>query len=132
MRNHDLESLSELCDDDFGIVDAGPDGTPVAIRTRDEWTQWFVNLFATLDTMGAETDSEVVDYHVLEAAEMAMSVVDFIQYLDHDAGRVGFTCQATIVWKRTERGWKEARWHVSILGSDAPAEPGVDPSVTQA
>ena len=124
VRDHDLESLSALCDDDFGIVDAGPDGQPVAVRTREEWTQWFVNLFATLDAMEAATDSEITDYQVLETADMAMSVVDFVQYLDHDGARLGFTCQATIVWKRTESGWKEARWHVSILSSPETAPQG--------
>lgn len=37
VRDHDFDTLAALCDDAFGIVDAGPDQQPVAIRDRSGW-----------------------------------------------------------------------------------------------
>jgi hypothetical protein len=62
VRDHDYDALADLCDDDFGIVDGDPTGAISVIRTRAEWEQWFTGLFATLDVMGAHTDSEVLRY----------------------------------------------------------------------
>lgn len=41
MREHDFDTLTGLCDDDFGIVDIAPDGSGVPIRTRAGWEAWF-------------------------------------------------------------------------------------------
>ncbi len=62
VRDHDFDTLAALCDDDFGIIDVDPSGTPVPVRTRAEWEAWFHGLFATLATMGASTDSEILAY----------------------------------------------------------------------
>lgn len=120
VRDHDFEALSELCDDDFGIVDLDQSGGSVMIRSRPEWEAWFRRLFAELDAADATTDSEILDYRALEGADMGFSVVEFRQSLDV-AGATGFfDCVATIVWKSTPQGWKEARWHVSLLSSEVP------------
>ena len=58
VRDHDFDSLAELCDDDFGIVDLDPSGGSVMVRNRAEWEGWFQNLFAQLSAIGAATDSE--------------------------------------------------------------------------
>ena len=115
VRDHDFDTLAALCDDDFGIVDAGPDQQPVAIRDRAGWEGWFRGLFAQLDAMGAETDSRITGLESSVGTDMGFSVLYFDQLL-HVAG-----ITATIVWKLTNDGWKEARWHVSILSADVPA-----------
>lgn len=120
VRDHDFESLAELCDDDFGIVDLDQSGGSVMIRTRTEWEAWFRRLFSELGAVSASTDSEIVDYHASEATDMGFSVVEFRQSLGLGELIAYFDCVATIVWKRTPDGWKEARWHVSLLSSDIP------------
>lgn len=122
VRDHDFDSLAKLCDDDFGIVDLDPSGGSVMIRTRAEWENWFHGLFAQLDAIGATTDSEVLDYQVLPTADMALSVVEFRQSLTMGGSTAFFDCVTTIVWKRTETGWKEARWHVSLLSTEIPED----------
>ena len=122
VRDHDFETLAWLCDDDFGIVDVDPSGDARPIRNRVEWERWFHELFATLDAMGAETDSEVLDYKAMVEGSMGMSVLDFRQTLTVGDHVASFDCVATIVWKRTERGWREARWHASVISSDVPDE----------
>ena len=122
VRDHDFDSLAELCDDDFGIVDLDPSGGSVMVRTRAEWEGWFHNLFAQLSAIGASTDSEILDYQVLPTADMALSVVEFRQSLTMGESTAFFDCVTTIVWKRTESGWKEARWHVSLLSTDIPED----------
>ena len=74
VRDHDFETLAWLCDDDFGSVDVDPSGDARPIRNRVEWERWFHELFATLDAMGAETDSEVLDYKAMVEGSMGMSV----------------------------------------------------------
>jgi hypothetical protein len=49
VRDHDLERLSALCDDEHGIVDIAPDGSSVVIPDRAAWRAWFERLFAQLD-----------------------------------------------------------------------------------
>ena len=120
VRDHDFDTLAGLCDDDFGIVDLDQSGGSVMVRTRAEWEQWFRRLFAELDAMAAGTDSEILDYQVLPTADMAMSVVEFRQSLTLGEHTGLFDCVTTIVWKRTPDGWKEARWHVSLLSADIP------------
>lgn len=117
VRDHDFEALAGLCDDDFGIVDLDQGGGSVTVRTRAEWEAWFRHLFSELTAARADTDSTITNYQVLAGSDMAMSVVEFTQSLTVSAlDATGlFDCVATIVWRQTERGWKEARWHVSLL-----------------
>lgn len=120
VRDHDFDTLSQLCDDDFGIVDVDPSGAPVPIRTRAEWEAWFLGLFGTLTEMQAETDSEVLDYVAVQGDDLGYSVLDFRQTLTVTGLVATFDCIATIVWKRTPDGWREARWHASVISSDVP------------
>ena len=120
VRDHDFESLAELCDDDFGIVDLDPSGGSVMIRTREEWENWFHGLFAQLDTMSADTDSEILDYQALEGIDLGYSVVEFRQSLTIGDMVAQFDCVATVIWKKTSLGWRESRWHVSLLEADIP------------
>ena len=120
VRDHDLASLSALCDDDFGIVDVDPSGAARPIRTRAEWVAWFRELFATLDAMDATTDSEILGYHAVRDGALGYSVLEFRQTLAVGPHVATFDCVATIVWKRTEAGWREARWHASVISSDVP------------
>lgn len=122
VRDHDFDTLADLCDDDFGIVDLDQSGASVMIRTRAEWEAWFHRLFAELDAAGAETDSDIISYDAVSGPELGYSVVEFRQSLTAN-GAIGlFDCVATIVWKNTPHGWKEARWHVSLLSADVPPE----------
>jgi len=120
VRDHDFDTLSRLCDDDFGIVDVDPSGAPVPIRTRVEWEAWFRGLFGTLSAMQAETDSEVLDYVAVQGDDLGYSVLDFRQTLSVSGLVATFDCIATIVWKLTPDGWREARWHASVISSDVP------------
>ena len=120
VRDHDFDSLADLCDDDFGIVDLDQSGSSVMIRTRAEWEAWFRRLFSELDAASASTDSEILDYQAMQTAEMGFSVVEFRQSLGLGELIAKFDCVVTIIWKRTEAGWKEARWHVSLLSTDLP------------
>lgn len=120
VRDHNYDALAALCDDDFGIVDGDHTGRISIIRTRAEWEQWFRTLFATLGSMGARTDSEVTRYDAQESAAMGFSALEFRQLLGLGEHQATFECVATIVWKRTATGWKEARWHVSIVSADVP------------
>lgn len=122
VRDHDFETLAWLCDDDFGIVDVDPSGSARPIRNRREWEAWFHELFATLDSMSAATDSEILDYQAMREDTMGMSVLDFRQSLTVGDLVATFDCVATIVWKQTEQGWREARWHASVISSDVPDE----------
>lgn len=121
VRDHDFDGLAALCDDDFGIVDGDPTGTISVIRTRAEWESWFHNLFATLDSMGAQTDSEVIRYDAVQTPAMGFSALEFRQVLRVGESAANFDCVATIVWKLTSVGWREARWHVSVVSADIPA-----------
>ena len=122
VRDHDFDSLAALCDDDFGIIDVDPSGNPRPIRTRAAWEDWFHELFATLTAMGADTDSEILDYHAIETRNLGYSVLDFRQTLTVGDHQASFDCIATIIWKQTASGWREARWHASVISSDVPAD----------
>ena len=122
VRDHDFDSLDRLCDDDFGIVDVDPSGSARVIRNAAEWSEWFRELFATLDALGATTDSEIINYQAVKDGSLGYSVLEFRQSLSIGDHTAFFDCIATIVWKRTERGWREARWHGSVLSSDIPPE----------
>ncbi len=122
VRDHDFESLDWLCDDDFGIVDVDPAGQARVIRNKAEWAAWFHELFATLDALGAATDSEILSYKAVREESLGYSVVEFRQSLTIGGHTATFDCIATIVWKKTDRGWREARWHGSVVSSEIPAE----------
>lgn len=122
VRDHDFDTLAGLCDDDFGIVDIGPDGSSVAIRSRAEWEAWFHGLFAQLDEMQAATDSTILAYDAVQSEQMGFSVVEFQQSLAIGQLTATFDCIATIVWKQIDGEWREARWHGSVLSSVVPPE----------
>jgi ketosteroid isomerase-like protein len=123
VREHDFDTLAGLCDDDFGIVDIAPDGSGVPIRTRGEWEAWFRDgLFPKLDALGAETDSEVTGYQALVSGDLGYGVVDFRQTLSINELVATFDCIATVIWKNTPTGWKESRWHCSVISSTIPDE----------
>lgn len=114
VRDHDFATLAALCDDDFGIVDLNTEGKNVVISTREAWEDWFRSLFDQLETMNAHTDTEIIDYQALRTAALGYSVVNFCQLLTVNEHTSRFYCVATIIWKRTEDGWKESRWHASL------------------
>jgi ketosteroid isomerase-like protein len=120
VRDHDFDTLASLCDDDFGIVDVDTSGSARPIRDRAGWERWFRELFSTLDAMGASTDSRIDDYQAIATADMGYSVLDFTQTLTVGTDVASFECIATIVWKRTADGWRESRWHASVISSDVP------------
>jgi ketosteroid isomerase-like protein len=122
VRDHDFDTLAALCDDDFGIVDVDPSGNARPIRDRAGWEAWFHELFATLNAMQASTDSSIDDYHAIVTDDMGYSVLDFTQTLTVGPHVARFECVATIIWKRTADGWRESRWHASVISSDVPAE----------
>jgi hypothetical protein len=122
VRDHDFDTLAELCDDDYGIVDIAPDGTNVAVRSREEWEAWFRGLFGQLSSMQAGTDSDILAYDAVEADTMGYSVLEFRQSLTVGDLVASFDCMTTIVWKKVEGVWREARWHGSVLSSNVPPE----------
>jgi hypothetical protein len=120
VRDHDLTTLAARCDDDFGIVDIDPTGGSEVLRSRHDWETWFVQLFAQLDAMDADTDTLIERYDAVDWGDTGMGVVEFDQLLTV-AGRTGhFHCIVTIVWKRVGDRWIEARWHASLLHTDLP------------
>lgn len=116
VAKHDFDTLANLCDDDFGIVDLNEEGKNVIIRTRQEWEDWFRTLFTKLDTMKANTWTEVTNYEAVQEEKLGYSVVDFDQILEVGEQKLRFSCIVTIIWKKTESGWKEARYHSSLIG----------------
>jgi hypothetical protein len=118
VSEHDFDTLAALCDDDFGIIDLGTEGQSVVIETRAEWEDWFHSLFARLDAMNAHTATEIETYQALVKQEMGYSVVNFCQTLTIGDNTARFYCVATIIWKRTDNGWQESRWHCSLIDTD--------------
>ena len=123
VAHHDAAALQVLCDDSLGIVDAGPDLTPVVVEDQAAHAAWFDDLFATLSAMGARTWSTVTDLRSeFLGATAAHSAVEFTQHLELQERTAEFDCVATVVWKRTDDArWVEARWHVSTLEARVPA-----------
>jgi len=121
VRDHDFATLAALCDDDFGIVDVDVDGKARPIRDRAQWEEWFTTLFAKLEGMNAATDSVILDYKALSQGALGFGVLEFRQTLTVGSHVATFECVATIIWKLTAQGWREARWHASIISSDIPA-----------
>ena len=71
--------------------------------------------------MNASTDSVILDYKALSEGTLGSGVLEFQQVLTVGPHVATFECVATIIWKLTADGWREARWHASILSSDVPA-----------
>ncbi len=115
VSDHNYERLSKICDDDFGIIDINPEGGSEIIRDRAGWEAWFTGLFAKLQTMQADTWSEITGYECLATDAMAYSVVDFDQILAFDSKEMRFSVIATIIWKKQDGEWKESRYHSSLL-----------------
>ncbi len=116
VEEQDFATLSQLCDDDFGIVDIAPDGSSVVIRNRAEWEGWFRHLFEQLNTMQAKTYTHIEDYRSLAMGDMGYCAVEFCQHLEVGGQHHKFYCVVTIIWKRTPDGsWKESRWHASVI-----------------
>ncbi len=115
VSRHDFETLSGICDDTYGIIDINTDGSSKIMRNRYEWEQWFKGLFVKLKEMQAKTWSEITRYEVEVFADSAYSVVDFDQILIVGEKRMRFAVIATIIWKKVDSGWKEARYHSSLL-----------------
>ena len=116
VRDHNYGRLSEICDDDFGIVDITTDGGSLVIRDRAAWEEWFTGLFAQLDFMAARTWSEITNYEAVQTGDMGYSVVDFDQVLITGDERLQFSVVATVIWKRVDGIWKESRYHSSLVG----------------
>lgn len=115
VRDHNFERLSQICDDDFGIIDINVEGGSEIIRDRDGWENWFQGLFAQLKAMQATTWSEITQYEALAHADMGYSVVDFDQVFIAGDKRMRFSVIATIIWKKVGEGWQESRYHSSLL-----------------
>lgn len=116
VRDFDFDRLSEICDDDYGIVDINTTGGSEIIRDRAGWEAWFRGLFVNLKGMNASTWSEITKYEVVTGENMAYSVVDFDQVFITPEQKLRFGVVATIIWKKTPDGWKEARYHSSLKG----------------
>lgn len=115
VAKHDFDTLASLCDDDYGIVDLNEEGKNIIIRTRAEWEDWFHTLFQKLDKMQARTWTEVTNYEAVKEDKLGYSVVDFDQLLEVGDQKLRFSCIVTIIWKKTNKGWKEARYHSSLI-----------------
>jgi hypothetical protein len=116
VRDFNYERLSNICDDDHGIVDINTTGGSEIIRDRAGWSAWFTGLFQKLREMNAKTWSEISHYEVVMGSDMAYSVVDFDQYFVTPEQKLRFGVLATIIWKKTADGWKESRYHSSLKG----------------
>lgn len=115
VSEHNFDRLSQICDDDFGIIDINTEGGSEVIRDKEGWAAWFRHLFATMDAMNAKTWSEITRFESMIKTDMGMSVVDFDQMFVVGEKKMRFSVIATIVWKLEDDIWKEARWHSSLL-----------------
>ena len=115
VRDHNFGRLAEICDDDFGIIDINTEGGSEIIRDRDGWEKWFKGLFGNLDSINAQTWSEITRYEAIKKSEMGYSVVDFDQMLVVGDKKMRFSVIATIVWKLESGNWKESRYHSSLI-----------------
>jgi hypothetical protein len=115
VSKHDFQTLANLCDDDFGIVDLNEEGKNIIIRNRQEWEDWFRNLFQKLSHLKAQTWTEITAYDSVKGSDLGYSVVEFDQFLKLENQLLKFSCITTIIWKFTDQGWKEARYHSSLI-----------------
>ncbi|MGB5756736.1 MAG: nuclear transport factor 2 family protein [Acidimicrobiales bacterium] len=113
--DRDLDALLGIGDEDFAIIDVDPEGQTSLARTEPGWEPWFRRYFLMLDALDASIDVEIESYQALKTSELGYSVVEFRQTVEGRSLSAWFDCVATIVWKNTDDGWKEARWHCSIL-----------------
>lgn len=110
----DLDGLRAMVDDDFGIVDVDPEGRSVVLSTKAEWDAYMHVNFAAMSTAGAVLSSQIREYHGEMTDDLGYSVVRFVQHVTIGPTVIENPCIATIVWKHTEHGWREARWHCSL------------------
>ncbi len=115
VSKHDFDTLADLCDDDFGIIDLDPQGKNVVVHDRAGWENWFKTLFQKLSDMQAHTYTEIRDYQALAHETLGYSVVNFDQFLEVANQKLKFNCMVTIIWKKVGDRWKESRWHVSLI-----------------
>ena len=120
VRDHDHDTLSRLCDDDFGIVDVDTDGSARVIRDRAGWEDWFTGLFARLTAGGMRTDTVVDALDGLVSGDLGYAVCEFTQLLEVAGHVARFRCITTIVFKRVDGRWVESRWHASTLSAEVP------------
>ena len=114
----DLPKLRNMVDDDFGIVDVDPEGNPIVINTMEEWESYMEKNMLTMQQLHARLSYEIDEYHENVSDSMAYVVVRFVQQVHiPEKQEMSHSCIATVVWKKTEDGWKEARWHCSRLPS---------------
>jgi hypothetical protein len=115
----DYDGLRRMVDDEFGIVDVDPEGKSIVIDDMDAWERYMrVNMEAMRDAE-AELSSEILDYRESATTDMAFSVVRFRQDVGLGSQTISNFCLATIIWKRQNGSWKEARWHCSLLKKTA-------------
>jgi hypothetical protein len=115
VRDHNFDRLSQICDDDFGIIDINTQAGSEIIRDRAGWENWFKGLFVQLDEMNATTWSEITRYEALEKTDMGYCVVDFDQIFIAGEQKFRFSVIATIIWKKENEVWKESRYHSSMV-----------------
>lgn len=115
VRDHNYEILTRICDDDYGIIDINPNGECEIIRNRADWESWFKDLFSQLNQMDAVIWREITRYEAVKKPDMGYSVVDFDQYLILGNKKMKFQIIATIIWKKENGEWKEARYHGSLI-----------------
>lgn len=115
VRDHEFDRLSEICDDDFGIIDINTEGGSEIIRDRNGWEEWFRGLFKKLEAMNATTWSEITRYEAIEGTDMGYGVVDFDQVFIAGEKKLRFAVIATIIWKKEGEEWKESRYHSSLV-----------------
>jgi len=115
----DLPKLRNMVDDDFGIVDVDPNGDPVVINDQEEWEAYMHKNMLAMQELQAELSFEIGEYHERVSPDMALVVVRFEQHVKvPEQPAMKHPCIATVVWKKTDEGWKEARWHCSRLRSE--------------
>lgn len=114
----DLPKLRALVDDDFGIVDVDPEGNPIIINNMEEWEAYMEKNMVAMRELHASLYFVIDDYQESVSDRMAYVVVKFTQEVHIPEGReMSHQCIATVVWKSTDAGWKEARWHCSRVPS---------------
>lgn len=114
----DLPQLRQMVDDDFGIVDVDPEGQPMVINNMEEWEAYMEKNMIAMRELHARLAYEIDEYHEKVADTMAYVVVKFRQHVHiPEKAEMEHDCIATVVWKKTDDGWKEARWHCSRLPS---------------
>lgn len=114
----DLPKLRNMVDDDFGIVDVDPEGKAVVINDMQEWENYMEKNMLAMQQLHAKLSYEIDEYHENVSESMAYVVVKFTQQVHiPEKPEMSHSCIATVVWKKTDDGWKEARWHCSRLPS---------------